>query len=253
VEYRFAIMDDRDADLKDRLQKAVRGVEVPPFLATRIRAELGTEPKRSPGWSALAALGGAVALCAVTVVGYERGHLRLTRDSQDAYISLLSQNVASVMSVGLRDHVHCSVFRKYPKTPNSLNQMLSDLGPSFSPLLSVVREHVPEQYALVMAHRCGYKERHFVHFTFRNSDTLLSVVIARKEDGEDLSPKELGNALSESGIPVYRSHIQRFQIAAFDAGDYLAYVVSDLSGDENSRIAVALSPGVKSILAQQRG
>src|SRR5947209_15006971 len=108
-------MDDRDADLKGRLQKAVRTVEVPAFLESRIRAELRTAPRISASWSALAALGGAMALLTIGILGYQHGHLRLTRGSQDAYISSLSQNVASIMSVGLRDHVHCSVFRKYPK------------------------------------------------------------------------------------------------------------------------------------------
>lgn len=191
-----------------------------------------------------------MALCVMGVVGYEHGHFRLTRGAQNAYISSVSQNVASVMRVGLVDHIHCAVFRKYLKTPNSLTQMFSDLGPSFSPLLSVIREHVPERYPLVMAHRCSYKQRQFVHFTFKNSDALLSVVIARKQDGEALSPSELGIALNESGIPVYRSHIQRFQIASFDAGNYLAYVVSDLSNGENSQVAIALAPSVKRFFTQ---
>ena len=126
--------------------------------------------------------------------------------------------------------------------------MIANLGPDFAPLLPRVRSKVPGNLQLVMAHRCSYKHRQFVHFTFKNSDTLLSLVIAHKQDGEQLSGPELGQALMQSGIPIYRSQVQSFQIAAFDAGDYFAYVVSDLSSGQNSRIAVALSPEVQGFL-----
>jgi hypothetical protein len=253
-------MDDRDAELHDaelkqRLQRAVRSVETPPFLGARIHAQLQTaaKPSKAPSWLLAGALASSLSLGAVGILAYEHGHLRMTGASQDSYISSVGQTIAPVMRVGLGDHIHCSVFRKYPNAPKSLKEMAADLGPSFSPLLPIVREHVPERYQLVMAHRCGYKQRRFVHFTFKNSDALLSIVIARKRDGETLSTADLGSALNESGVPIYTSHVQRFEIASFDAGDYLAYVISDLSGAENREIAVAVSPGVKSILAQQQG
>jgi hypothetical protein len=78
-------------------------------------------------------------------------------------------------------------------------------------------------------------------------------LITRKQEGEALSPAEVGAALAESGIPVYTARVQRFRVAAFDAGKYLAYVISDLSNSENSQIAVALAPEVRQFLSRREG
>jgi hypothetical protein len=243
-------MDEQEADLTERLRTAVKGVQAPPLMEGRIRAALRASagPSHAVRWPLLLTAAGALVLCAVGAFEYEHGAFRLNSGSQDAYVASISAYVPRVLRVGLGDHIHCAVYRKYPEHPESLQKMIADLGPDFMPLLPVVRSKVPGNLQLVMAHRCSYKHRRFVHFTFKNSDTLLSLVIAHKQEGEQLSGLELGQALMQSGIPIYRTEVQRFQIAAFDAGDYLAYVASDLSTGQNSQIAAALSPGVQSFL-----
>ena len=243
-------MDEQEAALKDRLKNAVKNVQAPPFMEARIRAALYSDavPSRARNWRVALTTAGALVLCAIAAFEYQHGAFRLSRASQDAYIASISVYVPRILRVGLGDHVHCAVYRKYPERPESVQQMIVDLAPKFAPLLPMVRSRVPENLPLVMAHRCTYKHRLFVHFTFRNSDTLLSLVIAHKQDGEQLSGSELGQALTQSGIPIYRSDVQRFQIAAFDAGEYIAYVISDLSSGQNSQIAAALSPDIRSFL-----
>jgi len=243
-------MDEQEAELTERLRNAVKGVQTPPFMEARIRAALRADAglSRAPRWRVVLTAAGALVLCAVGAFEYEHGAFRFNRGSQDAYIASISTYVPRVLRVGLGDHVHCSIYRRYPEHPESLQKMIADLGPDFAPLLPLVQSKVPGHLQLVMAHRCSYKHRQFVHFTFKNSDTLLSLVIAHKQQGEQLSGPELGQALMQSGIPIYLSEVQRFQIAAFDAGDYLAYVVSDLSSSQNSQIAAALSPEVQSFL-----
>ena len=243
-------MDEQEAALKDRLKNAVKSVQAPPFMEARIRAALHSSSgaSRRTSWRLVLATAGAVVLCAIGAFEYEHGAFRLNRTSQDAYIASISVYVPRILRVGLGDHVHCAVYRKYPERPESVQQMIVDLAPKFAGLLPIVRSRVPENLPLVMAHRCTYKHRLFVHFTFRNSDTLLSLVIAHKQDGEQLSGSELGQALTQSGIPIYRCEVQRFQIAAFDAGEYIAYVISDLSSSQNSQIAASLSPDLRSFL-----
>jgi hypothetical protein len=171
------------------------------------------------------------------------------RPAQNRYIRKVSSAVAAVLRVGLGDHIHCAVFRRGPKTVDPVQQMEADLGPQFSGLLPVVKAAVPAGYQLVMAHQCGYLGRKYVHFTMEKDGNLLSLVIARKQDGEAL--EGLATSTTAGSIPVYQSAAGRYQVAAFDAGAFLAYVVSDLNGRANLQVASAMAPGVHQFLALQ--
>jgi hypothetical protein len=154
--------------------------------------------------------------------------------------------MAAVLKVGLGDHVHCAVFRKKSKTVPAVAEMEKDLGPAFQGLLPVVNAAIPEGYRIVMAHQCDYLKRHFVHLTLENNGSLLSLVIARKQDGESF--EGLAPAPTQGAIPMYESAAGSYQVAAFDAGNFFAYVVSDLNGRTNLQIASVLAPGVRDLL-----
>jgi hypothetical protein len=96
------------------------------------------------------------------------------------------------------------------------------------------------------AHQCSYAGRKFIHLTFEKAGSLLSLVIARRDSGESLAG--LSPASHPSGIPIYQSGADRYQVAGFDAGNFLAYVVSELKSQANLQIAVALAPGVREFL-----
>jgi hypothetical protein len=49
-------------------------------------------------------------------------------------------------------------------------------------------------------------------------------------------------------VPVYQSAATRYQVAGFEAGDFLAYVVSDLKSKANLHIAANLAPAVREFL-----
>jgi hypothetical protein len=148
----------------------------------------------------------------------------------------------------LRDHLHCSVFRHYPKDPPTLDRMAESLGPAYKNLLPAVKSRVPEQYRIVMAHQCGYAGRRFVHLTLRDGAHLISLVISRKQAGETLGM--LSPAVTPGGIPVYGGNAGAFQLAAFETADFLAFVVSDLDGASNLRIAGEIAPEVHRLLAE---
>jgi hypothetical protein len=168
------------------------------------------------------------------------------RPGQNVYIQKVSATLAAVLKVGLGDHIHCSIFRKYPKDPPPIEKMEADLGASYKGLLPVVRAAVPDGYRVIMAHQCGYAGRKFIHLTFEKDGDLLSLVVARRKDGESLGT--LAPALETSGVPVYQSAAARYQVAGFEAGDFLAYVVSDLKSKANLQIAASLAPSVREFL-----
>jgi hypothetical protein len=101
---------------------------------------------------------------------------------------------------------------------------------------------------MVIAHECRYHGRKFVHLSLKRNSQLLSLIIARKGDGESFKTEKLVPALVQSGIPLYRDSVQRFKIASFESRDHLAYFISDLSEDQNMNLMLAIAPQVKGLL-----
>ncbi len=235
--------------LRSRVKTAVQSVQAPAFLEARIRANLDV-PRQGFPWRMTAPVAGAAVLCLGAVLSYQSGRFRLTRNSQDSYITSVSTRVATLMRVGLGDHIHCAVFRKYPKNPPSMEHFISDMGPQYSPIIPIVRDRVPGDLVLQQAHQCSYHSRPFVHMVLKNDSTLLSIVITRKAKGEALRSEELVPALSESGISFYNSNTQRFQISAFESRDYVVYVISDLSAQRNLELMRAMAPSLSAYLGK---
>jgi hypothetical protein len=248
--------EDLPAPARDRLKRAVKNVPVPESLDSRIRTPI-RDP--SPRWRWLPGMILAVTAAAVLsalATAYHFGHFRVTKASRDAYIAAVSSRVGALMNIGLRDHIHCAVFRKYPRNPPSVEQLLQpapELGvkpisPQYAGLIPIVRSLVPANYRLNLAHQCTYQGREFIHLSLKNESNLLSLVITRKANGESFGLAGMLPVLNESGIPMYQAGVQRFQIAAFETGDYLVYFISDLGKQQNTNQMLALAPRVKEFL-----
>ena len=248
---------DTRARLRSRLKAAVNAQSVPPELQVRIREQI--RARRSGSWAQLGwlragwpRLAGATAAALVVAAGlwmrYSTDRLPALSDrpGQETYMSRVSANLAAVLKVGLGDHIHCTIFRKYPKDPPPLEKMEVDLGPAYAGLLPVVGAAVPEGYKVIMAHQCSYAGRKFVHLTFEKNGGLLSLVVARKQAGESLDG--LSPAGGASGVRIYQSTAGRYQVAGFEAGNFFAYVVSELRNKENLRVAANVAPGVHEFL-----
>ena len=240
--------------LRSRLRDAVRAQAAPAELQVRIRRQLdqaASRPSFGLGWMRYAAVAAACLAIGAGVVLVNRPE-RLPdladRGGQSAYIERVSQSVAAMLRVGLGDHLHCSVFRRYPKNPPALAEMEQELGESYKGLLPVVAKSVPAEYRVIMAHQCGYAGRRYVHLTLQNGQHLLSVVITRKQPGESLA----GLAASEApgGVPLYQGQAHHYEVASFETPEYLAFVVSDLPGQTNLQIAGLLAPAVHEFLVK---
>ena len=241
--------------LRARLKAAVNSQPVPPELRVRIREQV---QNRRPatwftvGWSRWAvAMAASLVVCAGVWMDYPRERMPglSDRPGQNAYIQRVSASLAAVLKVGLGDHIHCSIFRKYPQDPPPVEKMETDLGPSYKGLLPVVRASIPEGYRVIMAHQCSYAGRKYIHLTLEQGGDLLSLVVARKNPGESLGG--LSAAAEPSGFPIYQSAAGRYEVAGFEAGDFLAYIVSDQKGKTNLEIAANLAPGVREFLMKQ--
>jgi hypothetical protein len=155
-----------------------------------------------------------------------------------------------LMRVGLGDHIHCSLFRKYPKNSPTPAEFVEHAAPQYAGLIPIVRSQVPENYKMTLAHECRYNGRKFVHLSLKDDSNMLSLVMTRKGEGESFKTEDMLPALTQAGIPMYQSGVQRFQMTAFETKDYLVYFVSDLSKQQNTDLILALGPQVKDFLAK---
>jgi hypothetical protein len=241
--------------LRGQLKAAVERQPVPPDLSVRIRERIrsGPSPARwQPGWNRWAvALAASLAVCLGVWLNVSRGHRPALSDrpGQEAYIQRISAALHPILKVGLGDHIHCSVFRQYPRHPPTVAEMEEKLGPSYQGLLPLVKAAIPDGYRVILAHQCGYAGRRYIHVTLQNGTSLISLVITRKQPGESFSG--LSPALPSSEIPVYQSAAHRYEVASFDAGSYLAFVVSELRDPMNLQIAAQLAPTVHEFLAKR--
>jgi anti-sigma factor RsiW len=247
---------DNRARLRSRLKAAVNAQRVPPELQVHVREQIRTSRSGTwvhfgwlrAGWPRWAGAMAALVVAAGVWVNYstERMPALSDRSGQNTYITRVSANLAAILKVGLGDHIHCAIFRKYPKDPQRIEKMEGELGPAYAGLLPVVRTAVPEGYKVIMAHQCSYAGRKFVHLTFEKDGGLLSLVVARKQTGESLDG--LSAAAAASGVRIYQSAAGPYQVAGFEAGNFFAYVVSELRNKKNLQIAANVAPAVREFL-----
>jgi len=240
--------------IKGRLKTAVESQSVPPELQARVREALRNESRGNTfEWTRWAAAAAAVLIIGVAtwvaLPQWTRPALPdlADRRGQDVFIQKVSASLSAVLKVGLGDHIHCSIFRKYPKNPPSVNEMAEKLGPAYQDLVPLVKSRVPEDYRIILAHQCGYQGRRFVHLTLANGSNLISLVITRKQPGELL--QSLAVSDRPSGVAIYQAAAQNYDVAGFETDQFLAYVVSDLGAKQNLQIANSLAPSVHRFLA----
>jgi anti-sigma factor (TIGR02949 family) len=229
---------------RQRLRGAVRGVEAPPDLVSAIDRRVHTSRSR-PRHTSLMAFA-AAALVSVCIAGWQYAH-RPASPNQEAYLHEVSAGVAQIMRVGLNDHVHCAVFRKYPAQPPSLEHMTTLLGPRYADLEPVFAAHLPPGLKVVMAHHCSYRGRRYVHLIARDGARLVSLVIARREQGEAFE-SDLRAVASEGGAPIFASAAGSFSLAGFETPGHLVYLISDMDQRENTRVMESMAAQVKEAL-----
>jgi hypothetical protein len=165
---------------------------------------------------------------------------------------LISHNNAEVFNVGMGDHIHCAIHRDFSSGPRSFERMAHDMGPDYIGLVSLVKDHAPQDYTVMVGHRCDFKGRNFIHLILTNQKTILSIILTKK-NGEAFDKSALATISQASGEPLYRARLQGQEIVGFETRDYLAYVVSGLPQDDHFQLASALAPSMRGFLARLEG
>jgi hypothetical protein len=240
--------------IRASLQAAARREEVPPGLEQKIRRGIREQsPVRLWPFTFSLRLVSAVAallLISTATLIVWRGRRELNPREQDPYIARVSSRLSTILQVGLRDHVRCAVFRKYPKAPPAFTEMARGLGTQYAGLVPLIKGRVPDEFRVIMAHRCSVQGRNYVHLVLRGPSSLLSLIITKKNPGESFPAAQLAPVLEASGVPVYRAGASKFQVAAFESQAYLAFIISDLPEKTNLQLAAALAPPVREFLSQ---
>ena len=213
------------ARVRRQLQAAVRGTGVPHGLEARVQRAVRARNSRTRAGLY------TMAVAAVVIIGLAIVNLtRAKPGPEEAILGKASGRLAVVLNVGLRDHLHCAVFRKYDRAAVQLSPEFADLAP-------LLKARLPGDFRIIQGHRCTAGGRQYVHFIVTRGDKLLSLVLTRKQPGESLSGG------------VYQEGVDRFQVVGFESHDYLAYVISDLDAQQNLQLAANLAPAVREYLA----
>ena len=232
---------------RERLRKAARSTPVPSRLTGKdfVNSAIERVPVyRRPAWLAVAA---AIAL-AVSTAGYQVGHLRNSVSAQDEYIGKISGETAPIIRVGLKDHVHCAVFRKFPLNPPTVDEMAAKLGPEYADLIPAVQAQVPPEMKVVLSHKCRYNGRQYVHLVARGGDHLISLVIAKRGEGEAFEG-DLKAVVNGAEGALYSAGEREYAIAGFETRQHLVYLISDLDQTRNLHMLTAMSTRLHQIIS----
>ncbi|HXM39773.1 MAG TPA: hypothetical protein VN924_00890, partial [Bryobacteraceae bacterium] len=229
------------ARIRAQLQTAVRAAPLPLDLEAKVRRAVRRSvnaPRPRTGLWAVAA-----AVLVIVCVSLAN-RLRLDSNPEEAILRKTSGRLAAVLNVGLRDHLHCAVFRKYSKQPEAAREMAADLGPGFADLAPLVQAKLTGDFRIIQAHHCNAGGREYTHFIITGGaggGKIVSLVLTRRQPGERL----IGG--------IHQAGVDRFQVVGFESRDYLAYVISDLDAQQNLQLAATLAPTVREYLAANAG
>lgn len=228
--------------LRKRLREAVTNEVIPAGLEDRVRRRLRSEPSVTHWFYAAAAvllltIGGALA---VRYMNAPRADATLANNAAVEMLPL-TDRAAQVLKVGADDHVYCAYDHGNKDRVFTFAEMTEKMGP-YLELVSVAQQQAPADYKVTVAHRCHYQGRQFIHLLLKNqTGNVLSVILTPRQSAESL----LADAPREAGkIQLYQARLQNFAVAGFEAGSYLAFVISDLNDNQNRMIASALAPQV---------
>lgn len=231
--------------VRDAVRLAVAQREAPAELRARIHRQLRSSHPETAPWLARKEWLIAAAAVVLVILGVSAAKrwLGLRRDRA---------LVAAALNLGVQDHVHCALIGKnYPPVPPTPAQMRTTLGPRYAGLLPVVMQKLPG-YQILDAHICHLpgSSRHYVHFITRKDSTILSVIFTRKDDASLAGNADL-TAETVKGVSLYETRLESMDVAGFDAGNYLGFVVSDLGQRPVLTIAASLAPDVRDILQKE--
>ncbi|HXF40504.1 MAG TPA: zf-HC2 domain-containing protein [Blastocatellia bacterium] len=235
--------------VKQVLRHAVMQDEAPAGLRYRIQKDIRKSPAavRWGQWALVAAAAVVLMAGAFGVVRFAGSRGGQTRNERAA-----TAQTAELLTIGLNDHSFCAIDHNLASRRFTREEMSQKMGPEFAGLVDLVEQKAPGEYEVVVGHRCQFAGRQFIHLILRNQETVISLAITRK-NSESFPADAVANALKASGVSLYDSRIQNYEVTGFETRDYLAFIVSNLPKEDNVRIASNLAPGVRDFLTKLEG
>ena len=162
------------------------------------------------------------------------------------HAATVTEHNVRILKIGWGNHQYCAVERDYSAGPHSFAQMAQAMGDEWIDLVPLIKERVPADYRVMMAHHCEVAGREFIHLILSNQQTLLSLALTHK-NGEAF---EVQSALTQSA-GLHQMREQNYSVAGFETATYLGYVVSGLAAEPNLQLAMRLAPAVKEFVTRR--
>lgn len=219
---------DEIRTLTVRLRSAVQAQPDSIGLETRVRANLHAQSR--PGFLMMwrLALGGAAAVA-------------LAVGTWAVVWKPMQRQMLAVLGVGASDHIHCTLERKSPPA----GQLNRPIDPEYGDLLARVQAAAPKDFQLVESHFCRWQGRRFQHIVLGRETTKVSVIVTPRKGSESFPRMALLASMRSHGIPIYQAQFSQVQTTGFESGSNLAFVVSDMSAEENGKLMAALAPVIR--------
>ena len=248
--------DDLETRLRVRrmLQHAVRAEMAPADLRAKVQRTLrgGGATAHPVQWMLVAAA--AVVICVGGAIALRTGSTHeVPREAQERVIASLYSKISGVFRVGLGDHVHCAIYREYPKDAPTASEMAESLGPEYAGLAAIVQQNVPPSFHAILGHKCHYHGREYVHIVLKNGSELVSVILTKRENGESFTSTNVAPVLQGAGTSVYQAHAQSYQVAGFETAQHLVFVVSEENARKNLELMAQVGPALAEWLKKLEG
>ena len=146
-----------------------------------------------------------------------------------SYYSVRKTN--ELFDIGVKAHVQCAVARY-----ESQSAQASALADALKAALAAGGMRI------VALQTCSAAGREYTHIVLRQGSDAVSVALTRRGEQEIFPRAFAGHVVNTAGIPIHEATRGAYRVAAFDAGPYLAYVVSALPDAESDALAARLAP-----------
>jgi len=232
------------------LKRAILSEPVPERLGMHIRREVLS--KRSIDsifgvWMIAAAA--VVVLAAGVAVFFHSKSAPARRPLSMAAEVAPGDDAGQILKVGFNGHVSCAIDHEMANKHFTVAEMSEKLGSQYAELVGLVKTSMPQDYEVVVGHRCHYQGRELLHLILRRKEAVVSLIVTRK-GAEAFAASGAVPVLRASGVPIYESSWRNLQVAGMETRDYLAFVVSNEPHTDNEQIASSLMPAVRDFLKQ---
>lgn len=233
---------DEQRRVRDAVRTAIARTSVPADLADAIRARRAadvTVPLRRPAlrWIYAAAATLVVAIGAWVLLRDTSIDPQITSGMTPSEVQL-----ATVLSVGLTDHIRCAVDAGFGDEVYTHEEILEKLDERYAGLAEIVRRAAPG-YRLNVGHRCTFGGRGYVHLILRKGPSVISLAITERRETDALPDPALA-ATAAQGLPIFAGRQHGYEVAGFESGRYLVFAISDLGEHEHLALASAIAQPV---------